>query len=70
MEPGIEDFLKHLKRYGPEGVLDAARDAGLTISELVQIQDAIDKLPRQPRHRKTAEARVRTWLGLDKEEDA
>lgn len=47
--------------------MDAARDAGLTIPELVKLQQQIDARPRAPKHRKSAEERVRTWLGLDEE---
>ena len=51
-------------------MLDAARDAGLSIKELTKLQEQIDALTPRVRHRKTAEARVRTWLGLDKEDAA
>jgi len=65
----FENLLKTIDRFGPEGVLDAAREAGLPLEQLVRLQEAIDKLPRQPRRRSSAEARVRTWLGLPATEE-
>ena len=69
-EVTVKDFLKHLERFGPDGVLEGARDHGLNIAELVQLQEAIDARPRSPKHRKSAEARVRDFLGLPEEEAA
>lgn len=36
----------------------------------MQLQAEIDALTPRVKHRKSAEARVRTWLGLDKEDEA
>lgn len=67
-ELNLDNLNRHLDKYGPDGVMEAARDAGFTLASLVALQERIDRLPRQPRHRKSAEARVRRWLGLPEEE--
>ena len=66
----LDNLLRHLEKHGPEGILETARDAGLPFQELVTIQERIDGLPRRRRHRKSAEERIRTWLGLDKPKEA
>lgn len=61
-------LVKHLDRFGPDGVMETARDTGCTIAELTDLQTRIDALTPRVKHRKSAEARVRTWLGLDEQE--
>jgi len=66
----FENLLKHLDRYGPDGVMDTARDAGISFAKLCELQIAIDRRTPRVKHRKTVEARVRSWLGLPEEEAA
>lgn len=69
----FENLTKHLEKHGPDQVMETARDYGFTIAELVALQEMIDRLPTKRfrvKHRKTAEQRVRSWLGLDEEEGA
>lgn len=65
-----DNLMKTIEKYGPDGVLEVARDAGFPLTSLIALQEHIDSQPRAPRHRKTAEARVRAWLGLPEEEAA
>ena len=62
----LKHFAKHVERYGAEGVMDTARDH-LGLAELIVLQQQIDELTPRVKHRKTAERRVRDWLGLTEE---
>lgn len=68
---GIDRYLRHAKKFGTEGVMEAARDEGCTLDELVMLQTNVDAIEaaathpsRRHKRRKTAEQRVRDWLGL------
>jgi hypothetical protein len=72
---GVDSYLRHIKKFGPEGVLEAARDAGLPISELVMIQTSIDAREDaqagrfgKKKRRLSAEQRVKRFLGIADEE--
>lgn len=70
-EMTLDNLKRHIDRYGPEGVMETARDSGFPITALVELQAKIDAIPsrrRKVRHRKSVEARVRSWLGLPEEE--
>jgi len=65
----IDNLQRHLVRYGPDGVMETARDQGYPLAVLVDLQERIDALTPRVRHRKSTEARVRAWLGLPDEEE-
>jgi hypothetical protein len=65
----LDNLHRTIEKYGPEGVLETARDAGFSFADLVALQERIDRLPRTRKQRRTAEERVRTFLGLDDEKE-
>lgn len=74
----ISEFKKHAKRYGTEGVMNAAIELGYDFDALCDLQaqlDAIDadharakRFGVEKRHRLTVETRVRRLLGLPDDE--
>jgi hypothetical protein len=64
----LDNLYRHLDRHGPVGVMEAARDEGWPLETLCLIQERIDARTPRVKHRKTVEARVRSWLGLPEEE--
>lgn len=69
----LQGLLKHLDKYGEDGVLETAVDeykvGRMTFEELATILVAIDKLHPRVKHRKTTEQRLKALLGI-KEEDS
>ena len=67
-------LTKHARRFGSEGVMEAALDAQLPFEEMVRLQTVLDEIDSQQRgYRKprlTAETRVKRLLGIEEEKDA
>lgn len=67
-------LLKHARRHGSDCVLETAAAAGLPLPDLIEIQtelDAIDQATlgwRYRKPRKTAEQRVKAFLGIEENE--
>lgn len=76
----LAKLKRHADRYGPEGVMEAARtasdfhDGQLEFDELVELQTHIDGLSAgdkwAKKHRLSAETRVKRLLGIDETEAA
>ena len=68
----LDNLKRHIEKYGPDGVMETARDYGFSVAALCELQVTIDRLPTKRfkvKHRKTVEQRVRSWLGLPEEEN-
>jgi len=69
-----EKLLKHAGRYGTEHVLEAAVELRLPLEELVRLQEGLDEIDSKQRGyrkpRKTAEERVKQFLGIEEEASA
>jgi len=71
----VEQLEKHARRFGTEGVMVTAIEAGLSFEGLVRLQTTLDEIEaaarRYPkRTRKTAEQKVRKLLGIEEEPSA
>ncbi len=66
-----EKLLKHAGRYGTEHVLESAVEMGFPFEELVRLQQGLDEIDSKQRGyrkpRKTAEERVKRFLGIEEE---
>lgn len=71
----IEPYVKHAQHFGVEGVMETARDEGLTLTELEQLLVEVDKaeidhLKRtrrfvsNPKRKLTVEERVKRLCGI------
>lgn len=71
-EATVETLTKHARKYGPEFVMDAGIEAGLSQRHLVQLQKNLDAIEdsklRKPPRRISAELRVKRLLGIEPEE--
>jgi len=72
----LEQLLKHARKYGPEGVVDAAVQLRLGLDVVTALIQELDKLEREThgrwatKHRITAEDRARRAMGLPDSKDA
>jgi hypothetical protein len=73
----LETYKRHADRFGPDGVVETAAAAGLTLADLVTLQQHVDELEApirrkrgQGKHRLTAEARVKRLLGIPEETES
>jgi hypothetical protein len=70
--PTLQNLKKHAKRFGSDGVMEAAVESGLPFEELVELQKHIDALHAEDKWAKkprlTAETRVKRMLGIEEAE--
>jgi hypothetical protein len=71
----IKQYVTHAERFGVEGVMETARDEGLTLSELEELLEACDKIELSharrtrrfvsaPKRKLTVEQRVKRLCGI------
>ena len=74
----IEPYVKHAEHFGTEGVMEAARDAGLTLKELEELLVKVDeaeiahlkrtrRFVSAPNRKLTVEQRVKRLCGISDE---
>lgn len=69
----VDQLVRHARRFGTEGVIDAAVDGHLPFEELVRLQEHLDEIDQEKRGRryvkprKTAEQRIKKLLGIEED---
>jgi hypothetical protein len=76
----IEPYVTHAEKFGTDGVMETARDAGLTLKELGELLVECDRIHAShlkrtrrfatpTKHRLTVEQRVKRLCGIAEEEE-